>query len=141
MTKLWTCPKCKRQFEKKNQAHSCVRFPLANHFKNKDYAQSLFEHLKKEIIKNVGPVKIESLPCCIHLVSRYTFGAVWALKDGIRIDFRTDYKIKTRKSYRMIRMSANRYLYYFDIKNKQEIDRELLGWIKQSYRLHKKAGD
>ncbi len=136
MQKLWTCPKCKRQFEKKNQAHSCVSYPLANHFKNKEYAKGLFGHLKQEITKKIGPVKIESLPCCIHLVSTYTFGGVWALRDRIRIDFRTDGKIKTKKLYKMIRMSPNRYLYYFDLKSKKDVDAKLLQWIKTSYELH-----
>jgi hypothetical protein len=32
-------------------------------------------------------------------------------------------------------MSANRYLYHLEIKNKDNIDDELLGWIKESYEL------
>ncbi|MFA6099057.1 MAG: DUF5655 domain-containing protein [Patescibacteria group bacterium] len=136
MPKLWTCPKCHRQFIKKNQAHSCVSYPLAKHFQNKEYAKGLFTYLKKEISQKIGPIKIESLPCCIHFVSSYTFGACWALKDRIRIDFRTDYKIKTKKTHKMIQMSANRYLYYIDLKEKKEIDKELLGWMRQSYGLH-----
>ena len=136
MPKLWSCPRCKRQFIKKNQAHSCVAYPLAKHFNNKEYAKELFGYLKKKITKKIGPVKIESLPCCIHFVSSYTFGACWALKDRIRIDFRTDYKIKTKKPHKMIKMSVNRYLYYFDLKEKKGIDKELLGWMRQSYALH-----
>lgn len=138
MPKLWTCPKCRRLFEKKNQAHSCVSYPLANHFKNKIYAKKLFGYLKQQITKKIGPVKIESLPCCIHLVSAYTFGAVWALRDRIRVDFRADYKIKTHKQHKMIRLSPNRFLYYFDLKSKKDIDAELLGWMKLSYGLHEK---
>ncbi len=94
---------------------------------------------KKEIEKNVGDLKIESPPCCIHLVSNYTFGAVWPLKDRIRIDFRTNFKIKSKKMWKMIKMSANRYLYYLEIKDRKEIDKELLGWIKKAYYLNKKG--
>lgn len=139
MPKPWTCPKCHREFAKQNQQHSCVSYPLANHFKNKDYAKKLFSCLKQQIAKKIGPVKIESLPCCIHMVSHYTFGAVWALRDRIRIDFRTDYKISTKKPHKMIRISPNRFLYYFDLKNTKDIDAELLGWMKQSYGLHEKS--
>jgi len=139
MSKLWQCPKCKREFAKKNQAHSCVSFPLENHFKNKAYAKELFEYLKDKIETKVGPLKIESLPCCIHLVSHYTFGAVWALKDKIRIDFRTNYLIKSKKIWKMIKMSRNRYLYYFEIKDKKEIDKELINWISKAYFLNKNS--
>ena len=135
MKMLWKCPKCKREFKNKNQSHSCTNFPLEKHFENKPYAKELFLHLKKEIEKNIGPLKIESLPCCIHLVSNYTFSGVWALKDKIRIDFRIDSKIESKKIWKMIKMSANRYLYYLDIKDKKEVDKELLGWIKKAYFL------
>ena len=138
MNKLWVCPKCKREFAKKNQSHSCVFYPIEKHFRDKEFAEALFEYLKKEIEQNIGPLKIESLPCCIHLVSNYTFGAVWALRDRIRIDFRLDHKIKSPKIYKELQISANRYLYYFDIKNKKEINKQLLGWIKEAYKLNEK---
>jgi hypothetical protein len=37
----------------------------------------------------------------------------------------------------MAKLSANRYLYYLEIKNKKEIDRELLSWIRKAYWLNK----
>jgi hypothetical protein len=133
---MWKCPKCRREFKKKNQSHSCVVYPIEKHFAGKEKARELFDFLKSQIIKNIGPVKIESLPCCIHFVSSYTFGACWALKDSIRIDFRVSEKIKTKRKFQVNHMSANRYLYYLDISDKKEIDAELLGWIKESYHLN-----
>jgi len=133
MPKLWKCPKCKREFAKTRQQHSCTIYDIDKHFAGKDYARKLFNFLVSEINKKVGKIKIESLPCCIHFVSNYTFGAAWALKDGIRIDFRLDHKIDTKKSYKVNHISANRYLYYLDIKNKKEIDSEFLTWIKEAY--------
>jgi hypothetical protein len=138
MNILWKCDKCKREFVKKKQAHSCVSFPLEKHFKGKLLAEELFTHLKKEIEENIGPLKIESLPCCIHLVSNYTFGAVWAMKDKIRIDFRTNFQIESKRIWKMIQISPNRYLYYFEIKDKKGIDSKLLEWIKEAYLLNKK---
>lgn len=136
MNKLWGCPKCKREFKNQNQVHSCVNFPLAKHFENKKFAKDLFQDLKNKISKSVGKVKIESPPCCIHLVGNYTFGAVWPMKDRIRIDFRTDFQIKSKRIWKMVKMSANRYLYYLEIRDKKEIDKELIGWIKKAYRLN-----
>jgi len=134
---MWKCSKCKREFLKTNQAHSCREFPLERHFTGKQKSKDLFEFLKSEIGKKAGPIKIESLPCCIHFVGSYTFGACWALKDKIRIDFRVDRPIKTKRKHKMIKISANRFLYYFDISNKSEIDSELLSWMNDSYKLNK----
>lgn len=136
MSQTWHCPKCKREFAKKNQQHSCVVYPLAKHFENKPLAKELFQCLKARIVADIGPVKVESLPCCIHFVSSYTFGAVWAMKDGIRIDFRVDHPIRSRRFWKTLRISANRYMYYLDAKNNKEIDRALIGWMKEAYSLH-----
>lgn len=133
---MWQCPKCKREFSKINQSHSCAKFKLEKHFRSKEFAKELFDYLVLEIKKKVGKIKIESLPCCIHLVSNYTFGAVWALSDGIRVDFRLDHKIETQKLHRLVKMSANRFLYYFDIKDKKEIDKEIIGYYKEAYGLN-----
>lgn len=135
---MWTCPKCKRKFLRAKQSHSCVKYPLQNHFKGKEkIAKPLFEELVKRIKKNIGPVRIQSVPCCIHLVSHYTFGAVWALRDKIRIDFRLDSQIKDPRIFKKIKMSPNRYLYFLDIKNKSDIDRKLLSWLEHGYNLAK----
>lgn len=132
---MWQCPKCKREFIKNNQSHSCVLFPIENHFKNKDSSKLLFMKLIDTINKRIGEVKIESLPCCIHLVSSYTFSGVWILKDRVRMDFRTNYKIKSKKVLKEISLSKNRNLYYIEIKDESDIDDELLKWIKDSYSL------
>lgn len=135
MEKKWKCPKCGREFAKKGQSHSCNIYPLDKHFKGKeDVARPLYNRLKSVIEKNIGPLKVESLPCCIHFVSDHTFAGVYALRDKIRIFFTLDYRLKSsRINKRFTQMSANRYLYTIDIGNEDEIDKELISWLKQAY--------
>lgn len=138
MKKIWTCPKCKRKFEKKGQVHSCKIYPLDKHFESKEeIARSLYNTLKTSIEKNIGPFKVESLPCCIHFVSTYTFAAIFALKDKIRIHFTLNYKLRSSRIDKFSQMSSNRYLYSIDIEKEEEIDKELISWLKQSYNLKK----
>jgi len=70
---MWTCPKCGRVFQKAKQPHSCSKFPLEQHFKNKDAAKEIFDHLVEEINNKIGTVRIISLPCCIHLFGKFDF--------------------------------------------------------------------
>jgi hypothetical protein len=135
---MWKCNKCKREFQKENQSHSCVVYPIENHFKNRDKEiVDLFYSLIKSIEKNVGSVKIESLPCCIHLLSSYTFSGVWILKDGVRFDFRLDRDIQSSRFTRKLQMSKNRFLYYLEIQKEEDIDKELIKWIGEAYKLEK----
>lgn len=140
---MWQCPKCHREFQKNNQSHSCVVYPLEKHMAGKEKARKLFDYFIAKIKKEVGPLKIESLPCCIHLVSNFTFGAVWALRDKIRIDFRVDKKLTPEELKKLptlhseLQMSTHRFLYHFDISDTKEITKELLDLVKDSYKLNK----
>lgn len=138
MSSFWTCPKCKRLFANKNQVHSCRFFPVVKHLEGKGkLANSLYEILKEKIKKEIGFFRIESLPCCIHLVKdpAYTFAGVYILKDKIRIHFTLSYKLENPRIDKFSQMSANRWLYSLDVKQEEEIDKELLGWLKKGYGL------
>ena len=82
----------------------------------------LYEKFKQAVKKQVGSFKIESLECCIHFVSTFTFAAVKIFKDKIWIDFSLSRKIKSKRISRHVQMSAHRYLYALDIFNEDEMD-------------------
>lgn len=131
--KLWTCPKCGRKFARHGQSHSCRPFPLALHFEGKPASKLLYDQLKKAIKKNIGTFKIESLECCIHFVSTFTFAAVKIFKNKIRVDFSLERKVSSRRINQFVQMSAHRYLFVVDIIYENEIDTELLQWIQEAH--------
>jgi len=112
---------------------------LNKHFKGKEeIARPLYNKLKAKIKEDIGPFKVESLPCCIHLVSTFTFAAVYALRKEIRIHFTLDHKLESSRIDKFTQMSANRFLYSIDIEDEKEIDEELMSWLKQAYNLRKR---
>ena len=137
MEKIWKCPKCKRIFKRAKQQHSCTVYPIEKHFERKEYAKELYDNLKTAIKTKVGPFKVESLPCCIHLVTKgaYTFAAVYALKDRIRLHIASGEPPKGTRVKQSSKISSVRYLYSIDITNKNEIDAELIERIKLSFHL------
>ncbi len=133
---MWKCPKCKREFQKINQQHSCVNYPIENHFKGKeDVGKPLFEQFVKKIEENIGPVKIESLPCCIHLLSSYTFAGVWILQNKIRFDIRLDRNIDHPKITKKVKVSPNRVMFMYEIENEKDIDSEMIDQLRMAYNL------
>jgi len=135
--KLWSCPQCGRQFERQGQSHSCRPFPLAQHFEGKPEGRLLYEKFKRAVKKQIGPFKIESLECCIHFVSTFTFAAVKILKDKIQVDFSLSRKINSKRISQCIQLSVNRFLYYMNISTEDEIDLTLMKWIEEA--LEKKS--
>ena len=135
---MWTCTNCGRIFEKTKQPHSCKKVPLAEHFKNKELAKELFEYLFKEINTKIGKSTIISLPCCIHLYGTYDFLAALPRKDGLEIRCGLDYVIKSPRNFQHVPVSATLTKNCVRVQSKEEIDGELLGWLKQSYHLKDK---
>lgn len=135
MAALWRCPKCKRQFQRKGQQHSCVSFPLARHFENKhDIAKPLFDSLLRLMRAKIGPCSVVSLPCCIHFSSKgRDFAAVYALKDGLRFHIGADAPIKSTRILQVEKTSAHRYLHSLDVHSARELDAELFHWLASSY--------
>lgn len=135
---MWKCKKCCRSFAKTNQMHSCKVYPLDEHFKNKENQRPLFDSFTNFIKENIGDLKVEALPCCIHLVSSYTFSGVWILSDKIKIDFMLPEKIENSRFIKIEQPSTNRYVYYVEISKASELDDELLAWLTKSYFLKTK---
>jgi len=132
---MWTCKKCGRIFKKAKQPHSCRKVPLEQHFKNKDKAKELFDHLVKRIEKEIGKVKIISIPCCVHLFGKYDFLAALPKKDRLEIRSALDRELKTPRLKTSVPMSSKVFKNCFDICLKKEIDDEFVGWLKESYHL------
>jgi hypothetical protein len=132
---MWKCPNCSRKFEKINQMHSCKIYPVGRHFENKEESKKLYEEFLKTLKKEIGPYKIESLPCCIHIVDKktnFTYACVYAVKDGIKLHISLDYLPKSSKVEKYAKIGASKYKYRVFLKDKSDIDKELIGWIKES---------
>ena len=134
---LWTCPKCGREFERKNQSHSCKNYPLEKHFEGKEKGKMLYDDLKHKLEKAIGSFKIQSLECCIHFDHSTTFATVKIFKNKIQIEFSLGYEIVNKRILKMTHLSANRYLHSTNISTKEEIDNELIEWIQEAYRKTK----
>lgn len=132
---MWTCGKCGRIFKSKNQPHSCKRIPLEKHFEGKELTKELFDHLLEKIDKEVGKVKIISIPCCVHLFGTYDFLAALPKKDKLEIRFALDREIKSKRLKTCVPLSKSTFKNCFDISGSKEIDSELVGWIRESYNL------
>ena len=137
--KKWKCPKCKREFEKQGQGHSCRTYPVKKHFERKELARKLYAKLKSSIIKNIGPTKIESLPCCIHFVRKFTFAAVFPMKDRIRITFATTAPIKNKRIKNSMQISKNRFYNVTEVSDYKEIDKQLIDMLRKASEFKKVA--
>lgn len=132
---MWTCPSCHRGFQRNQQIHSCRRVSVDSHFQNKPLAKDIFTHLLDQIHQTIGPCKVVSLPCCIHLFGNYDFLAALPKKDHLEIRFALNHPLHTPKLKVSVPLSSASFKHCFDVYNIQQLDDEFLNWLKESYLL------
>ncbi len=131
----WKCPKCGRRFSKSKQTHSCVKLTLDYHFRKKPKLKKLFSSLVRRT-KKFGPVRVEVVKSAINLGAKYHFAMIYVRKNGFQVEFGLREKIKSKRFLHTRKMGYF-YIYYVKVSKKEDIDTELLDWLKQSYKLNK----
>jgi len=132
---MWTCLRCDRIFEKVEQIHSCQKVPLEQHFKNKEKAKELFNHLVKRIEGEIGKCQIISLPCCVHLFGNYDFLATLPKKNKLEIRFSLNRELNSPRLKQSVPVSLKYFKNCIDLLTGDEINEELLEWLNESYHL------
>jgi hypothetical protein len=107
-------------------------YPVKLHFNGKENSEELYKTLCEKMEQHIGIVNIESLECCIHFVSTYTFAAVRVLKEKLLIDFSLNNPLQSKRFFKIANLSRQRFLYHMEIKKKEEVDSELLAWLKMA---------
>ncbi|MFC2101057.1 DUF5655 domain-containing protein [Bacteroidota bacterium] len=131
----WTCPECKRSFKNKNQDHSCVVIKIDAHFIDKSTTSKyLYDHLIKQV-RDFGEVKVSAVVNAIICSTKSTFLVIKPKKNWIDIEFLLDEMIEEFPVYKTGKASSKRFAHFVRIENVNEIDEQLLGWLKRSYRL------
>ncbi|MFC1625977.1 DUF5655 domain-containing protein [Patescibacteria group bacterium] len=132
---MFTCTNCGRIFKRAKQPHSCHKIPLEQHFKNKDMAKELFDLLVSRINDKIGKCQIISIPCCVHLYGKYDFLAALPKKDRLEIRFALDRKLDSSRLKQSVPLSLKSIKNCIDIRNKEEINKELIKWLREAYFL------
>lgn len=108
---------------------------LESHFDQKNPAvRSLFERLLIESRK-FGVVKVEPKKTSIHLVSRFAFAGVYTRRNYINLELPLARKVTSPRVEKVERASANRYHHRFKLESVKDLDKELLGWLREAYDL------
>ncbi|MGC4038613.1 MAG: DUF5655 domain-containing protein [Chitinophagaceae bacterium] len=106
-----------------------------DHLKDKEpVVTSIYEKLIKELQK-FGTLKIEPKKTSIHLCNRFGFAGVYTRKDYINLEVHLKNKLASKRVSKVEQGSPNRFHHTIRINSAKEIDKELLGWLKEAYDL------
>jgi hypothetical protein len=112
-----------------------MEFTELDHLKGKEPSVTvMYEKLIKELQK-FGSLKIEPKKTSIHLGNRYGFAGVYTRKDYINLEVHLSRKLTSKRVSKVEQASPNRFHHTIKLNSVKELDKELIGWLKEAYDL------
>ena len=112
-----------------------MEYTELDHLKDKDPAViAMYQKLITELQK-FGSLKIEPKKTSIHLGNRFGFAGVYTRKDYINLEVHLDRKLTSKRVAKVEQASKNRFHHTIKLSSGKDIDKELLGWLKDAYEL------
>ena len=135
MKKFWKCSECNRKFAHKNQWHSCLKVSVDKHFEDKPVEiKQAFDKLIDEVRK-FGPVRVDPVKTAINLTGVSHFAMIYPQKNALKMDFSLKREVKSERLEEFASVVSGRHMYYVRIQKKEDVDKELLGWLKEAYAI------
>ena len=108
---------------------------VREHFENRaPEVKATYDAILKAA-KRIGPVKEEAKKTSIHLVRKSAFAGVATRKSALILTLKSDSDVANKRVGKRERVSANRWYFEVKLEAPEQVDRELLGWLKRPYEL------
>lgn len=83
----------------------------------------------------LGPVGEDPKKTSIHLTRRTGFAGIATRKDALVLTLKSARDIPSSRIHKRERLSANRWHLEVRLADPKDVDREVVGWLKDSYAL------
>ncbi len=88
-----------------------------------------------EVLQTLGPFQEEPKKTSIHLVRTVGFAGVHPRKSSLILNLRTASGLESPRIVKSEQVSKHRFHNEVKLTSPEEIDEELLGWLKEAYTL------
>ena len=120
------------------QGHSCVNINLDKHFVNKEPSVRTTYNRLESTLKTFGDFQVSPVINAILFSAESTFLAIKPKSKWLELEFVLDYQADEFPIHKTIQVSKTRYAHFVRIQNPDEVDKQLIGWIKKAYELNAK---
>jgi hypothetical protein len=137
---LWTCPRCRRLFKNRNQAHSCGRFTVEQLLDDKpSQIVDLYDRFA-ELVLRCGEVVVAPTKTRVLFKVRTVFATVAVTKGWLDVVLVLGRRLKNRR----IRKAEEEYpgmVHFLRVESLEELDDDLLNWLQEAYDYRKQKDE
>lgn len=132
---MWICPECGRKFARNRQGHSCIHYDPELLFLGKS------EHVRKlcdtliDRVREFGEIDVYSGKWNLTVRRLSTFLSIMIEKNHLTLVFISAEPIDEFPVYSSYHHTASRYHHAVKIESVDEIDGQLMRWLKQAWEL------
>jgi Domain of unknown function (DUF5655) len=132
---LWTCPTCGRRFVGRNMWHACGPYTVDGFMEGKGpRARELFERFES-LIAACGPYEVAPAKTRVAFMGRVRFAGVERVSErGMSVAFGLPRRLDSPRIRKVDVYPPSWYVHHLRISEPDELDSEVLGWLKESYR-------
>ncbi len=135
MATLWSCPECGAKLVQRNLSHACGDFSVERFLAGKgERARALFERFEA-LVARCGPYERAPAKTRVAFMVRMRFASVNGVSErGLRAHLCLPRRIDSPRFTRV--EPIGRILgHHFRVASPDELDDEVLGWMRESYAL------
>jgi hypothetical protein len=132
---LWTCPKCGRRFISRNLWHACGDYSVEGFLQGKGpRPRELFQRFE-ELIAECGPYEVAPAKTRVAFMGRVRFAGVQTVSErGMTVAFALPKPMPHPRIRKVEEIAPGWYGHTMRVTSPEELDDELLGWLRESYR-------
>lgn len=130
---MWRCEKCGREFANRNQAHSCGRYALDDHFKGKPAAvRALFDEIVSTLQK-IGHARILPEKTRIAFQVRMSFAQVTPRTNWLDGHVVLARRLEHPRFRSIHTISPRNHVHTFRLSSREDIDDDFRAWLAEAY--------
>lgn len=133
---LWRCPECGARFVNRNQWHSCGEATLADWLVDLGSSgRALYDRFER-LIAQCGAYEVAPAKTRIAFMARVRFAGITRLGDqGMTCTFALPRPLDSPRFRKVEEVVPGWFAHYLRVTRPDELDDEVAGWIRESYRL------
>lgn len=133
---LWTCPRCGAKLVSRNLWHACGPFSVGAFLEGKSSRARRLFHGFAGLLRKCGPVTVAPAKTRVAFMVRVRFAGVSRVSErGMTIAFALRRPLKSPRISKVVKYNPRWYGHFMRIVSPRELDEELLGWLRESYRV------